>query len=110
MEKLLSHSNRPTAVICGYDYMAFGAIKCLQEHSMSVPDDMSIIGMDDVRQTQFPGVNLTTISVQYEKLCNTTIKLLLKRINGRGFAEHQHIVIPTKLHIRDSVKDLNKEK
>lgn len=110
MEELLSHSNRPTAVICGYDYMAFGAIRCLREHSMSVPDDMSIIGMDDVRQTQFPEVNLTTISDQYEKICNTTLKLLLKRINGRGFSEHQHIVIPTKLHIRNSVKDLNKEK
>ena len=61
MKTLLQSTNRPTAVFAANDSIAFGAIKAIQEHGLSVPQDISIIGFNDVDMCAYSTPALTTI-------------------------------------------------
>jgi LacI family transcriptional regulator len=59
---------RPTAVFCGNDVLAVGALRCAQELGMSVPDQVSIIGFDDIELAQITTPPLTTIHVPHREM------------------------------------------
>lgn len=62
MKQILSHQQKPTAIFCGGDIMAMGAISAANELGIRVPQDISIIGYDNVRNARFFTPALTTIS------------------------------------------------
>ena len=67
MTKLISLKDRPTAVFVAGDEMAMGAMKIAKENDLRVPEDISIIGFDNIPQSNFPEVSLTTVDQhQYE--------------------------------------------
>jgi len=61
MHHILSQKQRPTAVFCGGDIMAMGAICATDERSLRVPQDISVIGYDNVRNARYFTPALTTI-------------------------------------------------
>ncbi|MEM6338169.1 MAG: substrate-binding domain-containing protein, partial [Bacteroidota bacterium] len=63
MERLLRLSEPPTAVFAGNDFMAIGALKALHRHGLRVPDDVALIGFDDVPMAQLMSPSLSTIHV-----------------------------------------------
>lgn len=78
MKQLLSLPTRPTAVFAVSDKTAFGALEAIKEAGLRVPDDISIIGFDDVADTVPP---LTTINVPKYQMGKLAMQQLLKLVN-----------------------------
>ena len=83
MKLILSQPKRPTAVFCGGDIMAMGAMCAINELGLRVPDDISIIGYDNVRHSSFFSPALTTVHQPKEELGEAALSLLLDRITSK---------------------------
>ena len=68
-ESYLESGHIPRAIICAYDYMAIGAIRCACEHGLNVPDDVAIIGMDNIPENCYLNPPLASIDFNMKKLC-----------------------------------------
>ncbi|RRA45255.1 substrate-binding domain-containing protein [Cronobacter sakazakii] len=104
MQQILSQPQRPTAVFCGGDIMAMGAICAADEMGLRVPQDISIIGYDNVRNARFFSPALTTIHQPKETLGQTAFNMLLDRIVNKR-EESQTIEVHPRLIERRSVAD-----
>lgn len=100
MLQILSKPNRPTAVFVGNDPMAIGALRALHEHGVKVPEEMSIIGFDDIDVSAYVNPPLSTVKVYPEEIGKMAVQLLLDRTEGREVPVHT--VIGTSLVIRGS--------
>lgn len=106
--KTLIESNcTPTAVIAAYDKMAIGAMKYLNEKGLSVPDDISIIGMDNISDSAYSAVPITTIGLNLDELSHEAVELVFKKTDNRYFKAKHKIKIEFKLQVRSSVKNIN---
>ncbi|MFI6974465.1 LacI family DNA-binding transcriptional regulator [Streptomyces phaeochromogenes] len=90
-----------TAVFAGTDMVAAGALQALREARVSVPDDVSVVGYDDVPLALdlFPA--LTTVNVPHEELGRAAVRLALHREELPG---SQHLVLGTHIVLRDSTR------
>jgi len=93
-----------TAVICCSDIMAMGLIEGLKSFDKNVPEDMSVIGFDDLNLLKFTAYNLTTMKQEFNKLGELAFKQIADMLEGRGT---QQTVLGCKLIERGSVKKLN---
>lgn len=94
----------PDAVFVTNDHMAIAAMECLRyEFKLSIPDDVSIIGYDDVEIASWPSFSLTTIRQPANQMVDETVKTLMKRIRGEDIAPHK-IEIESPLMIRSSAR------
>jgi len=100
MEKLLQLAEPPTAVLCGNDEMAFGAIRMLHKLDLSVPGDVSIVGFDDQNMAEFYNPPLTTVHIPRHELGRRAALELIEQLEGRDVA--REVVLPTRLVIRES--------
>lgn len=92
--------NLPTAFFAGNDLLAIGALRALHEEKIPVPEQVSIIGIDDLSVSKYVFPALTTVKVYTEVMGETAVDTLLERLNGRKIAKK--IFIATKLVIRKS--------
>jgi DNA-binding LacI/PurR family transcriptional regulator len=97
-------SDRPTAVICFDDVIAIGVVKALMEAGLNVPEDLSIIGFDDIELNTFP---LTTVSIPTYEAGKALAWTLFDRILKRRVSGFQHITFEQKLIVRSSVRRLD---
>jgi LacI family transcriptional regulator, repressor for deo operon, udp, cdd, tsx, nupC, and nupG len=100
MEKLLELDEPPTAVLCGNDEMAFGAVRMLHKVGLSVPEDLSIVGFDDQNMAAFYNPPLTTVHIPRHELGRRAALELIDQLEGRDVAHE--VVLPTRLVIRES--------
>ena len=80
--QLLSRDDRPSAVICGNDVLASGAILEAKRRGISVPRDMSITGFDDIGLAKVSDPAITTVKVPQIEMGRSAARLLLARISG----------------------------
>ncbi|KOC90908.1 HTH-type transcriptional repressor PurR [Winslowiella iniecta] len=104
MQQILSQKQRPTAVFCGGDIMAMGAICAADEMGLRVPQDISVIGYDNVRNARYFTPALTTVHQPKERLGETAFDMLLDRITSKR-EEPQTIEVHPSLIERRSVAD-----
>lgn len=104
MKQILNHQQRPSAIFCGGDIMAMGAICAANELGIRVPHDISIIGYDNVRNARFFTPALTTIHQPKERLGQMAFTMLLDRIINKR-KDAQTIEIHPELIERRSVVD-----
>ncbi len=95
---ILSRSERPTAIFCGSDLIAMGAMNALEEEGVQVPDDISVIGIDDISFAFLARPPLTTISVPRERLGVIAFEALqkvlkLKRQKGADYYLGTELVV-----------------
>lgn len=95
----------PTAIFAFNDIMAVGAIRAIQDFGLSVPDDISIIGFDNMEQLQFVAPDLTTIDGNTSYLAKITVDTASKNAFEQ-YVSGVKIIIPTKLVCRNSVKKI----
>lgn len=76
VRSILSHSPLPTAVLCGNDLIALGAISAFQEAGVRVPEDVSVVGADDVFFAALARPPLTTVAVPRERLGRMALEVL----------------------------------
>jgi DNA-binding LacI/PurR family transcriptional regulator len=100
--QMLARMPEITAVFAANDHLALGILKALREHGRTVPDDVSIVGFDDLPEAPYFMPPLTTIRPDFDAVARSTLAALLRQIEqGAGAAEREAIV-PT-LVVRDSV-------
>ena len=104
MQQIVSQQHRPTAVFCGGDIMAMGALCAADELGLRVPQDISVIGYDNVRNARFFTPALTTIHQPKDSLGETAFNMLLDRIVNKR-EESQSIEVHPRLIERRSVAD-----
>lgn len=108
VDKLLSSKGHiPTSIVCSGDVMAIGAMKAIQKAGLKVPDDISIIGFDNIRMSALISPALTTIAQNFEQLAVNACDLLLNQMKNHDVATKK-IIIPSNLIERETVKDINK--
>lgn len=104
-EYLLETPDLPTAYFACSDIVAIGAVKALKECGYKIPEDISIIGFDDIPFCSMISPSLSTIHVYEEELGKAAVQELVKIIEGKNSIT-SHILVNTSLIIRDSVKTL----
>lgn len=96
----------PTAFFVGTDTIATGVLKALYENDIRVPDDISIIGFNDLIASQYTIPPLTTVRVHIEHLANACVDLILEKIT-KNRRYKKKVIIPSELVIRESTSYFN---
>ena len=100
MSALLAADRRPRAVICAYDDMAIGAMRCMADHGLSVPRDIAVLGMDDIPQAPYLNPPLASISSNVKELCRLATESIVQQIQGEDVAPRH--MIPSTCFLRQS--------
>jgi len=87
---LLASRARPTAIFAANDLIAFGALDAARRIGIRVPDDLSVVGFDDVDMAGWEAFNLTTVKQPLGKMGREAVRLLLERISAAGDAAPPH--------------------
>jgi LacI family transcriptional regulator len=106
--RLLALDDRPTAVFCGNDALALGLVDVALVSGLRIPDDLCVVGFDDVAGASSAPVALSSVRVFTEQLGELGLRRVLELVEGDGNAEPSfergsHVVtVPTELAIRTS--------
>lgn len=99
--RLLELARPPDTIFCSNDVLALGARDAARRLGISVPDDLWLVGYDDIDMASWDAFDLTTVRQPLEEMCRVATELLLERISGSTVAP-RHLVIPDDLIIRGS--------
>ncbi len=99
--ELLNLAQPPTAIFASNDVSAFGAIEAVRNRGLRIPDDISILGFDDIPQAQQIYPPLTTVKQPLAEMGRVAVQLLFTYINEPD-APFKRIELPTTLSIRQS--------
>lgn len=94
--------NRPTAIFATSDDMALGAWEAILESRLRIPQDIALVGFDDVNFASFKGIELTTVSQRKDEMGIKAVRLLIERIMHKGEKVSRQILLQPKLIIRKS--------
>lgn len=118
MEQLLSLGEYPSAVFCVSDEMAIGALDCALDRGLKVPEDISLIGFDDIDLSQVVRPKLTTIHQPIHEIGREAARLIIDIIEKRGKAGgksataesseelRSKIILNHSLMIRETVREM----
>ncbi|MDU9038068.1 LacI family DNA-binding transcriptional regulator [Pseudomonas corrugata] len=98
---MLALAERPSALFCENDEMAIGALKRIKESGLRVPEDISLVGFDDIPFAAYCDPPLTTIAQPAETFGRRAVEMLIALIENKPVAE-RHVVLPFELTVRDS--------
>lgn len=104
MDELLGLSSPPTAVFVCNDMMAIGAIRAIRNKGLDVPNDLSIIGFDNIPISRAITPALTTISQPIKKIAEEAMNILFDRMKGNISSPFKEVVLIPELIIRKSTK------
>ncbi|MGF0109790.1 LacI family DNA-binding transcriptional regulator [Clostridium sp. SGI.024] len=105
MKEALKLKKLPSAFFIASDPMAIGAYKAIQEEGYSIPNDISIVGFDDIATAQYLSPSLTTVKIFTDYMGEIALETLMERIREERHLSKK-IVLPVKLIIRDSCKEV----
>ena len=102
MRQLLALKDRPTAVICANDLMAIGAMDAARASGLSIPDDLALVGYDDIEAATLVSPPLTTVVNPAYEAGQAAGRLLLDRMTGQYTGERREVVLRARLVERGS--------
>jgi LacI family transcriptional regulator len=102
MKRLLALLSRPTAIFAANDMMALGAMLAIQEAGLSVPQDVAVVGFDDIPTARLVNPPLTTVTQFQVELGRRMAQLLFERLNGTAPPHGRTIEMPYRLIVRKS--------
>ena len=106
MKQLIQAGNLPKAIFAASDLLALGAIRALKEHGLRIPEDVAIIGCDDIEACKYTSPKLTTIRQNKERLGVLAAHMLFDLINNQS--EGGSFVVEPALVVRESCGSQNK--
>lgn len=104
-ERLLSLAAPPTAIFAANDEMALGALDAIRTRGLSVPDDLSLIGFDDIPAARYAYPALTTLSQPFAEMGVRAVRELVELLQGKEVAAHR-VEFPTPMVVRGSTGPL----
>ena len=109
VQQLLAAGTKFTAIVAFNDMSAIGAIRALQDFGLRVPEDVSVIGFDDINAASFNNPRLTTIRQPLSNMGRIAAQCILNRIHGSEPFRKQ-IVVEPELMVRESTRALSSSK
>jgi DNA-binding LacI/PurR family transcriptional regulator len=106
MNTLLSLEETPTAVFISGDHMAIGAMEAIKEKGLRIPEDISVIGYDDIDMAAYVTPKLTTVKQDTDRIGASAGQLLINQMNEKKKMKTTDI-IPVELIIRESCTSIN---
>ena len=102
-ETLLSRKSPPDAIFCVNDMLAMGAIRTIIEHGLRVPDDIAVMGFDDIEDGRFSTPTLSTVWPDKQEIAELAVGLLHERIiRGDSPPAARDVVATHRLELRES--------
>lgn len=83
----------PTAIVAAYDHIALGAMQVLRRHNIRIPEDISIIGSDDIAVASYLETSLSSIRSHVEEACGTAVELIMKKIKNQHYRARREILL-----------------
>lgn len=111
IKKFLCEGILISAIWAQNDMMAIGALKELKRNNIRVPENVSLIGMDNISSSEMVSPSLTTITQPFQEMCQSAVQLIINRIQKKELSPSR-IVLEPSLIIRDSTqtfKPLNRK-
>jgi LacI family transcriptional regulator len=99
--ELLNRRHDFTAMVCYDDVAAIGAIRAIRDHGLRVPEDISVVGFDDIQSAAFHNPSLTTIRQPLYQMGTTAASVLLQRVRGETDVPRMIPILP-ELVVRES--------
>lgn len=102
---LLKRPNRPTAIFAGSDLQAMGVYEAARQLGLRIPEDLSVVGFDDVQTAAFLGPALTTVRQPLQDMARAAVRMLIEALSTDDVIQ-PHIIMPTSLVVRNSTQQL----
>jgi DNA-binding LacI/PurR family transcriptional regulator len=102
MHRLMKYSHRPTAIIALSDVIAFGLIEAAREAGLRIPEDVAVVGFDDVEASQMVNPPLTTVRQPIREKGRRAAELFVQMLRADSPPAVQHIQLPVELVVRES--------
>lgn len=113
MGKFLEMDNKPTAVFSANDYIAWGTLRAIRDAGLKVPDDIALVGFDDLKFTTNLEVSLTTVAQPKQEIGRLAATILIQKIEAKRKEIKKairQVTLSTKLVIRQSCGCKTKKK
>ena len=104
MTYFLELDDRPTAVFAATDEMALGAIHRIQDFGLRVPEDISVISVDNTRMASMVRPRLTSVAQPMYDIGAVSMRLLTKLMKNES-VDNAHVILPHELIVRETVKE-----
>lgn len=101
MMRLLALPDRPTAVVASDDLLAFGAMRAAAELGYRIPEDVAVVGFNNVRLTEMSNPSLTSVDVRIYELGTAAAQLLIEQVRDTEVTG-KSVIVPTELVVRHS--------
>ena len=98
--KFIKMAEPPTAVFAANDYMALGTYQAVMEEGLKVPEEIAIVGFNDIEFTSMKGIELTTIGQKKYEMGALSVENLVEKIEGRKVHPPREIILKPELIIR----------
>lgn len=108
-KEFLAMRNRPTAILAANDMSAIGVMNAAHEAGVAIPDQLSVIGLDDIELASYAPINLTTIALQRRDMGAAAATLLMDRIKKKHKKAKQ-VLFPMRLVVRGSTSLVPKKR
>ncbi len=102
VRRLLALAEPPDAVFCFNDLLALGALRTLHEAGLRVPEDVAVLGWDDIEDGRFSTPTLTTISPDKQEIASIAVGFLAARLGKEGGAAPRAVTAGFELVVRES--------
>ena len=110
-KRMFKNITRPTAVFVASDHMAFAVMDVLRSNlGLKIPEDVSVVGFDDVSLASYRAYDLTTIKQPIAQMVDSTVNILLDQVNYPEEKSHKIIKLDPYLIIRSSTSILKETK
>ncbi len=106
---LLDEPDRPTAIIAAYDQFAFGALKAIEDAGLKVPDDISVVGFDNIVTSEFLPKKLTSVTNPVGSMGQIAIRLLFSKLYPKADDIIQNVSLQPALIVRETTKDIRQQ-
>lgn len=100
--ELLKEKKLPSAVVACYDQIAYGAMRAFRECGIRIPEDISVIGFDNIVMDDFHPIALTSVTNPVEQMGITAVKILIDAINYPETHVVQNVALQSSLVVRNS--------
>lgn len=101
-QALVKSAERPDAIFCASDVIAFGALDAVRLAGLKVPEDISVVGFDDIPMAAWHSYRLTTIRQPRRRMVNDAVQMLLDQLEGVGQASVK--LVPGELIRRETLR------
>lgn len=101
-QQFFAMAQRPTAILAANDMSAIGVMNAAHQAGLRIPQDFSLIGLDDIEMASFSPINLTTIALQRREMGAAATALVLKMVRQKSTPKAKQKIFPMKLIVRGS--------